>query len=94
MRVLEVKNNDCVKDIIANNLELFFRLDLIGVKNINTAIDYLSIYETYQNHSWIEKISDREKVVAERCKVNVKSVRRARFLMEQKIDIEKNPTKL
>lgn len=92
MRVLEIKNNDCVKDIISNNLELFFKLDLIGVKNINTAIDYLSIYETFQNHSWIEKISEREKVTAERCKVNIKSVRRARYLMEQKIDIEKNPT--
>lgn len=88
---MEINKNCCVKDIISQNLELFFKLDLIGVKNINTAIDYWTIYEAYQKHDWIEKISEREKVVADRCQVNVKSVRRARFLMEQKIDLKKNP---
>ena len=90
---MEVNNNCSVKDLISGNLEIFFKLDLIGIKNINTAIDYLSIYEVYQKYSWIKKKSDREKVVADQCKVSIISVKRALSLMNQEIIIEnKNPT--
>ncbi|RMZ58967.1 hypothetical protein D1632_15490 [Chryseobacterium nematophagum] len=74
--------------MVSDNLEIFFKLDLLGIKNINTAIDYLSIYETYQKYSWIKKKSDREKVVADQCKISVISVKRALLLMNQEIIIE------
>ncbi|RMZ60065.1 hypothetical protein D1632_10780 [Chryseobacterium nematophagum] len=85
---MEIKNKGTVKDLISENLEIFFKLDLLGIKNINTAIDYLSICETYQKYLWIKKKSDREKVVADHCKVSIISVKRALLLMNQEIIIE------
>ncbi|CAA7195445.1 hypothetical protein [Chryseobacterium potabilaquae] len=90
---MEIKTRYSVRDLVSDNLEIFFKLDVLGIKNINTAIDYLSIYETYQKYSWIRKKSDREKVVADQCKISVISVKRALSLMNQELIIEnKNPT--
>lgn len=85
---MEIEKKYCVKDIILSHLELFYKMALLGVKNLNTAIDYLSIYQEYQKYSWIEKISEREKVVALQCKVNISCVRRAKSLMEQSIELK------
>ena len=85
MRILEVEENGCVKDVISKNLEIFFKLDRLGVKSINVAIDYLSIYETYLKYDWIKSVKERKEVVADKCKVSVSLVERALFMMKQNL---------
>ena len=84
-----------VKEIISTNLEIFFKLDLIGIKSISSAIDLMHIYKTHQEYLWIEKETERKKVVASVCKVSVSSVEKALCLMNKNLKIDKkNPTLL
>lgn len=84
-----------VKDIISNNLEIFFKLDLVGIKSISSAIDLMHIYKTYQEYSWINDKTERKKVVADVCKVSVSSVEKALCLMAKQVKInKKNPTNM
>lgn len=84
-----------VKDIISSNLEIFYKLDLIGLKTISSAIDLMHIYKTYQEYLWIDKEMERKKVVAQACKVSVSSVEKAICLMNKQVDVtKKSPTLL
>lgn len=84
-----------VKDLISSNLEVFFKLDLVGVKSISSAIDLMHIYKTYQEYLWIDKETERKKVVAQACKVSVSTVEKALCLMNKQLKIhKKNPTLL
>jgi len=82
---LEVKKATCVQEMISAHLDLFLKLDRLGLKTINSAIDYLSIWDEFQKYSWIESISERKQVVALKCKVSVSSVEKALYLMKQKV---------
>lgn len=63
-----------VKDEVLSNRKLFYKLNKCGIKNIETALDYLSIYEQYENQKHIESSMERKKVVAIFCKVTVRTV--------------------
>jgi hypothetical protein len=70
-----------VKEAIDKNLELFYKLDKIGVKNIAMAIDYATIYDDYKKQSHISSEFERKKTVATRFKISVSTVERAVSLM-------------
>lgn len=91
---MEIKKGLCVKDVISNNLEMFFKLDLIGVKKISSAIDWMRIYNVYQEYDWIESKIERKKVTASACKVSVGLVEKAIYFMSLEITPKKNPTDL
>lgn len=80
-------NHFKIKEVIKNNLEMLYKLSLAGVKNINTAIDYYSILETYKRYNWIENKRERKEVTASQCKVTVKTVENALSLMESEIEM-------
>lgn len=71
-----------VKEAIDNHLELFYKLDRVGVKNIATAIDFATIYDDYKKQCHITPELERKKTVATRFKISVSSVERAICLME------------
>ena len=84
MEKLKIENKEIqVKDLISENLEVFHKLAVVGVKNINTAIDHLLIFETYQKYHWIEKPAERKRVVADVCKCSVRNVGYALTLMNR-----------
>lgn len=70
-----------VKDAIDKNIELLYKLDRVGVKNISTAIDYATIYDDYNKQSHISSEYERKKTVATRFKISVSSVEKAICLM-------------
>lgn len=70
-----------VKEAIDKNLELFYKLDRIGVKNIATAIDYATIFDDYKKQNHIKNELERKKTVAARFKISVSSVEKAICLM-------------
>jgi len=70
-----------VKEFIDKHLDLFYKLDKIGVKNIATAIDYATIFDDYQKQCHIKNQLERKQVVARRFKVSVSSVEKAICLM-------------
>lgn len=77
-----------VEEIIAKNLEVFYKLSAVGVKNINTAVDYYMILETYRKYNWIENFKERKEVVAEQCKTTLRTVENALALMNTTIEIK------
>lgn len=84
-----------VKDIISGNLEVFFKLDLVGIKSISSAIDLMHIQKAYEEYSWIETETERKKVVADACKVSVSTVEKSLCLMNKQLNLKKkNPTLL
>lgn len=70
-----------VKEAIEKNIELFYKLDKIGVKNIATAIDYATIFNDYKKQVHIKNETEKKRVVAKRFKVSVSSVEKAVCLM-------------
>lgn len=74
-----------VKEAVQNNRSLFYKLNKCGIKNIETALDYLSIYEQYENQKHIDSCTERKKVVAEFCKVTVRTVEIALQTMKRAI---------
>lgn len=74
-----------VSDVLSTNLEFFYNLSAVGVKNINTAIDYFMISETYKKYSWIKNNKERREVTASHCKVTPKTVENALALMSQEV---------
>ena len=67
---------------------MFYKLDLSGVKSINTAIDYLSICEEYEKYNWIKSEVEKKEVVASKFKVTVRTVNIALSLMRKKIELK------
>lgn len=82
---MEVKQRTEVRELISENLDLFLKLDKLGLKTINSAIDYLSIWHEFQKYSWIESVSERKQTVALKCKVSVSTVEKALCLMKQRV---------
>lgn len=74
-----------VKETINKNLELLYKLDKVGVKNISTAIDYATILDDYEKQKHIRDLSERKKIVAQRFKVSVSCVEKAICLMGKTI---------
>ncbi|BAP30139.1 uncharacterized protein CHSO_1102 [Chryseobacterium sp. StRB126] len=74
-----------VKEAVLNNRNLFYKLNKCGIKNIETALDYLSIYEQYENQKHIDSSMERKKVVATFCKVTVRTVEIALHTMKRAI---------
>lgn len=75
-----------VKKLIDEHLDLFYKLDKAGVKNIATAIDYSTIYDDYMKQSHIGSQLERKRVVAKRFKVSVSSVEKAICLMSRVVN--------
>lgn len=92
MQKMEIKfkiaNENTTREVVKNNLELFHKLDLIGVKNINTAIDYLHITNVYDEYRWIDNERERKDVVASKLKVTKKTVQNALNLMRKTIKLK------
>lgn len=86
---MEIKNNNTktVQQIIQENLQLFYKLSAVGIKNINTALDYYIIIETYKKYKWIQNSKERKEVTAEHLKVSIKSVENALHLMNKNINL-------
>lgn len=74
-----------VNEVVRDNRKLFYKLNKCGIKNIGTALDYLSIYEQYESHKHIESCTERKKVVATFCKVTVRTVEIAIQTMKRAI---------
>lgn len=72
-----------VKEAIDKNIELFYKLDKIGIKNLSTAIDYATIYDDYVKQKHISSEMERKKTVALRFKVSVSAVEKAVCLMRK-----------
>ena len=77
-----------IRELVENNLQMFYKLDLSGVKSINTAIDYLSICEEYEKYNWIKSEVEKKEVVASKFKVTVRTVNIALSLMKKKIELK------
>ena len=84
----KIANENTTREVVKNNLELFHKLDLIGVKNINTAIDYLHITNVYDEYRWIDNERERKDVVASKLKVTKKTVQNALNLMRKTIKLK------
>ena len=84
MWILEIT----IRELVENNLQMFYKLDLSGVKSINTAIDYLSICEEYEKYNWIKSEVEKKEVVASKFKVTVRTVNIALSLMRKKIELK------
>ena len=84
MWILEIT----IRELVENNLQMFYKLDLSGVKSINTAIDYLSICEEYEKYNWIKSEVEKKEVVASKFKVTVRTVNIALSIMRKKIELK------
>lgn len=76
-----------IGDLIREHRELLYKLDKAGIKNINTALDYISIQDTYKAYNWIKDKGERKEVTASRCRVSVRTVATALTTLDQEIKI-------
>lgn len=74
-----------VLDLIENNVALLYKLNKGGIKNINTALDYLVIYATFKTYKKIPEIMERKAVTAEHCKVSIRTVSSAIEILDSEI---------
>lgn len=74
-----------VRDVVGTHRAMFYKLNKCGIKNIETALDYFSIYEQYESHKHIDSCTERKKVVATFCKVTVRTVEIALQTMKRVI---------
>ena len=78
-----------IGDLIREHRELLYKLDKAGIKNINTALDYISIQETYKAYNWIKDKGERKEVTASRCRVSVRTVATALSILDQDVNSKK-----
>lgn len=76
-----------IGDLIREHRELLYKLDKAGIKNINTALDYVLIEDTYRAYAWIKDKGERKEVTASRCRVSVRTVATALTTLDQEIKI-------
>lgn len=74
-----------IGQIIRANMEDLYKLQRAGVKSINTALDYISIADTYEAYSWIKDKEERKEVTASRCRVSVRTVHAALTALAQPV---------
>lgn len=81
--------SDIVKigDLLREHREILYKLDKAGLKNINTALDYVLIEDTYKAYEWIKDKGERKEVTASRCRVSVRTVATALNTLDQNIHI-------
>ena len=79
--------SDTIKigDLIREHREILYKLDKAGIKNINTALDYVLIDDTYKAYEWIKDKGERKEVTASRCRVSVRTVSTALNTLDQTI---------
>lgn len=75
-----------VVNLIEENMPLLYKLDLKGIKNINTALDYIIIFRTFQSYHFIKNKSQQKFETAEKCKVSIRTVEQAVSLLDQPLD--------
>ena len=78
-----------IGDLIREHRELLYKLDKAGIKNINTALDYVLIEETHKAYSWIKDKGERTEVTASRCRVSVRTVATALSILDQDVNSKK-----
>ncbi|QQM25256.1 hypothetical protein [Elizabethkingia sp. M8] len=78
-----IKREVSVREFVSDNLKIFHVLAKNGIKNINTASEYLMIYDEYNRYQWIEDKNERLKVVADKCQCHFNTVNNAIKLMER-----------
>ena len=76
-----------IGDLLREHRELLYKLDKAGIKNINTALDYVSIEETHKAYNWIKDKGERKEVTASRCRVSVRTVATALTTLDREIKI-------
>ncbi len=76
-----------IGDLIREHRDLLYKLDKAGIKNINTALDYVLIEDTHKAYDWIKDKGERKEVTASRCRVSVRTVATALNTLDQNIHI-------
>ena len=76
-----------VRNLIEKNLTVLYALKAKGIKNINTAVDYVVIVNTYELFNHIPDNALRKSEVADRCRVSVRTVELALQLLNQETKV-------
>ena len=74
-----------VVDLVEENVNNFRKLTVVGVKELNTALLYLSIFKTWESYKSIDKPFERKQVVASVCKCSYNTVCIAINLMQKNV---------
>ena len=72
-----------IANLIEVHIDVLYKLDRAGIKNINTALDYLAIIKVYQMYSKLNDKKKQKKETAEQCHVSIRTVELALQLLGQ-----------
>lgn len=72
-----------IANLIEDHIDVLYKLDRAGIKNINTALDYLAIIKVYQMYSKLNDKKKQKKETAEQCHVSIRTVELALQLLGQ-----------
>lgn len=72
-----------IANLIEDHIDVLYKLDRAGIKNINTALDYLAIIKVYQMYSKLIDKKKQKKETAEQCHVSIRTVELALQLLGQ-----------
>lgn len=72
-----------VVNLIEDNMALLYKLDLKGIKNISTALDYIIIFRTFKSYDFLNNKSQQIFETAEKCKVTTRTVSQAISILDQ-----------
>lgn len=78
-------------NLLKENELLLFRLERAGIKSIQTAIDYLQIYTTYESLNYVKSKTERKERTAERLGVSKRTVDTAINICNSGIGDTKRP---
>lgn len=78
-------------DLLKENETLLFRLERAGIKSIQTAIDYLQIYTTYESLNYVKAKTERKERTAERLGVSKRTVDTAINICNMVIEQKERP---
>lgn len=80
-----------IAELLKQNELLLFRMERAGIKSIQTAIDYLQIYTTYESLDYVKSKVERKERVADRLGVSKRTVDTAINVCTQKVGEKKRP---
>ena len=72
-----------IANLIEDHIDVLYKLDRAGIKNINTALDYLAIIKVHQMYSKLNDKKKQKKETAEQCHVSIRTVELALQLLGQ-----------
>jgi hypothetical protein len=72
-----------VHEFVKSEIIILQKLSLVGIKDVNTAMDYLSIYETYMKYITIKSQMERIEATSIKCKAHTNTVRTAIKKMQE-----------